>query len=129
VLLFPNGFPQVLALLDNTEQFLLTVLDGLRGVADAIVAFIEALQARITQLQALLEQIRALLDIVATLRLGSVSVLVTVEAGTSGTLRALLQAENPPVDTAADYGFGFSLVVGGAPTVAVDLLSAIFTAA
>lgn len=129
VLLFPNGFPQVLAILDNIEQFLLTILDGLQGVADAIAAFIEAIQARITQLQALLEQIRALLDILATLRLGNVSVLVTVEAGTSGTLRAFIAAENPPVDTAADYGFGFALVVGGAPSVAVDLLSAIFTAA
>jgi hypothetical protein len=128
VLLFPNGFPQVLAILDNVEQFLLTLLDGLQGIADTIVAFIEALQARITQLQALLEQIRALLDIVSTLRLGNVSVLVTVEAGTSGALRAFMAAENAPVDTAADYGFGFSLVVGGAPSVAVDLLSAIFTA-
>lgn len=128
VLLFPNGFPQVLAILDNVEQFLLTLLDGLQGIADTIVAFIEALQARITQLQALLEQIRALLDIVSTLRLGNVSVLVTVEAGTSGALRAFMAAENAPVDTAADYGFGFALVVGGAPSVAVDLLSAIFTA-
>lgn len=128
-LLFPNGFPQVLALLDNMEQFLLTVLDGLQGIADAIVAFIDALQARITQLQALLEQIRALLDLISTLRLGNVSVLVTLEAGTSGALRAFMNAENPPVDTAADYGFGFALVVGGAPSVAVDLLSAIFTAA
>lgn len=129
VLLFPNGFPQVLAILDNIEQFLLTILDGLQGIADTIVAFIEALQARITQLQALLEQIRALLDILSTLRLGNVSVLVTLEAGTSGALRAFINAENPPVDTAADYGFGFALVVGGAPTVALDLLSAIFTAA
>ena len=129
VLLFPNGFPQVLALLDNIEQFLLTILDGLQGIADAIVAFIETLQARITQLQALLEQILALLDLIATLRLGNVSVLVTVEAGTSGTLRAFVAAENPPVDTAADYGFGFALVLGGAPSVVVDLLSAIFTAA
>lgn len=129
VLLFPNGFPQVLAILDNIEQFLLTILDGLQGIADAIVAFIETLQARITQLQALLEQIRALLELIATLRLGNVSVLVTVEAGTSGTLRAFVAAENPPVDTAADYGFGFALVVGGAPSVVVDLLSAIFTAA
>ena len=129
VLLFPNGFPQVLALLDNIEQFLLTILDGLQGIADAIVAFIETLQARITQLQALLEQILALLELIATLRLGNVSVLVTVEAGTSGTLRAFIAAENPPVDTAADYGFGFALVLGGAPSVVVDLLSAIFTAA
>lgn len=130
VLLFPNGFPQVLAILDNIEQFLLTILDGLQGIADAIIAFIEALQARIAQLQALLEQIRALLDILATLRLGNVSVLVTVEAGTSGALRAFLTAENPPVDTAADYGFGFALVLGGPiPAVAFDLVGAIFAAA
>lgn len=130
VLLFPNGFPQVLAILDNIEQFLLTILDGLQGIADAIIAFIEALQARIAQLQALLEQIRALLDILATLRLGNVSVLVTVEAGTSGALRAFLTAENPPVDTAADYGFGFTLVLGGPiPAVAFDLVGAIFAAA
>ena len=129
-LLFPNGFPQVLAILDNIEQFLLTILDGLQGIADAIIAFIEALQARIAQLQALLEQIRALLDIIATLRLGNVSVLVTVEAGTSGALRAFLTAENPPVDTAADYGFGFALVLGGPiPSVAFDLVGAIFAAA
>lgn len=130
VLLFPNGFPQVLAILDNVEQFLLTILDGLQGIADAIIAFIEALQARIAQLQALLEQIRALLDILATLRLGNVSVLVTVEAGTSGALRAFLTAENPPVDTAADYGFGFALVLGGPiPSVAFDLVGAVFAAA
>lgn len=130
VLLFPNGFPQVLAILDNIERFLLTILDGLQGIADAIIAFIEALQARIAQLQALLEQIRALLNILATLRLGNVSVLVTVEAGTSGALRAFLTAENPPVDTAADYGFGFALVLGGPiPSVAFDLVGAVFAAA
>jgi hypothetical protein len=128
VLLFPNGFPALLELLDNIEQFLLAILDGLQGIADAIVRFIEALQARITQLQALLEQIRALLDILATLRLGNVSVLVTVEAGTSGAIRALMSAENAPVDTAADYGFGFALVAGGVPSVLLDLLTAIFTA-
>ena len=128
-LLFPNGFPALLALLDNVEAFLLSILDGLEGIADAIVKFIEALQARITQLQALLEQISALLEIIATLRLGNVSVLVTVEAGTSGALQAFMAAENTPVDTAADYGFGFALVLGGAPSVALDLISAIFTAA
>jgi hypothetical protein len=130
VLLFPNGFPQLLAILDNVEAFLLAILDGLQGIADAIIAFIEAIQARITQLQALLEQIRALLDILATLRLGNVSVLVTVESGTTGAIRALLTAENPPVDTAADYGFGFALVLGGPiPTVAFDLVASVFAAA
>jgi hypothetical protein len=69
-----------------------------------------------------------LLDILATLRLGNVSVLVTVEAGTSGAIRALMSAENAPVDTAADYGFGFALVAGGVPSVLLDLLTAIFTA-
>jgi hypothetical protein len=128
VLLFPNGFPALLDLLDNVEQFLLSILDGLEGIADAIVKFIEALQARITQLQALLEKIRALLELLTTLRLGNVSVLVTVEAGTSGALRAFMTAENTPVDTDLDYGFGFALVAGGVPSVLLDLLSAIFTA-
>ena len=129
VLLFPNGFPELLDLLDNVEQFLLSILDGLEGIADAIVKFIEVLQARITQLQALLEKIRALLELLTTtLRLGSVSVLVTVESGTSGALRAFMTAENTPVDTDLDYGFGFALVAGGAPSVLLDLLSAIFTA-
>jgi hypothetical protein len=128
VLLFPNGFPALLDLLDNVEQFLLSILDGLEGIADAIVKFIEVLQARITQLQALLEKIRALLELLTTLRLGNVSVLVTVEAGTSGALRAFMTAENTPVDTDLDYGFGFALVAGGVPSVLLDLLSAIFTA-
>jgi hypothetical protein len=129
VKLFPNGFPALISILDNLEQFLLNLLDGLDGIADAIIAFIDAIQARITQLQAFLVQIQSLLDITLTLRLGTASVLVTVDAGSDRALRAFTTAENKPPDTGADFGFGFALVTGGVPSVILDLLSATFAAA
>lgn len=85
------------------DDYLASLIDATKGVADLIDMFIEKLIARIDQLDAFLATLDKLLAdidaLIFSLPTASISVLTTVALGTTGTVNALLQAQNKPLDT------------------------------
>ena len=125
-------FAKVLApideILDKIEAFLMGILDALQGLIDEIIRYINGIQARISQLQALIEYIRSLLKMIDMFALPSCSALVLVENGTDGILQGLVSAEDAPSDSAASYGGGVVVAMGGLPLILLELFAAIFSA-
>lgn len=130
--LFPQSLPNVNQFLDQVLALLQTVQEALDSLANTIDQYIEFLQAKIAELQAFLNRLEAILNQLLRFfaAIKPAAGLIVLGNGTQGILEGLQSASNKPKDTnlnlATAYGGGVVFVVGGVPTVALNLFLSLF---
>lgn len=117
----PRVFPDFEDFLQEIDNFLESFNQGLKGIIKKIVEYIESIQARISEIQNFILRLTALLNtLLQRIDLPDFYVLLTESDGGSGAMSDFLTAENKPLDSERDLGFGVALIFGGVPNLLVD---------
>ena len=118
-------FPAFIPFIFDFEQFILALLNAVKGALSELEDIIQTLISKIQQLEAILETILNLLDLLSIKV--SVSILGVVNTnGSAGSLaQALLSSENKPGDKPYGLHSGMVLCAGGPGEGAIAALKAI----
>ena len=112
------------------KNWLESVQKSLKSIVDTIKKYIQFIESRIVELQQLIRRINAILQSLLgfTFQIPQCSALVLASKGTQGVLADLVQAKNKPADSPLAYGAGIAVVIPFGPSLAMDLVKAIFVA-
>lgn len=119
-----DTWPELEDFLRALENWVNSLAEAARSVADAIVKYIAFVQAQIVELQQLIRRINALIlsFLNFSFALPQFSGLMLKSDGTDGVMADLVAAKNKPSDPPLSYGGGIALVVPFAPGFLLDII-------
>lgn len=119
-----DSFPELEEFLLTIENWVRAIAQALSSMADAIAAYIQFVQDQIVELQQLIQRINAFLQSLLSFSfsLPRFSGLTLLSDGTDGVVADLVTATNKPSDSPLSYGGGVCVVVPFGPSFLVDLI-------
>ena len=93
------------------NQYVKAINNAFASAVQVILEYIDFLQARIRELQRFIKLIDYYVQQIGLFVIPQTAVLLTISAGTQGTLSSFISAKNKPADGPASYGAGAAVVI------------------